>query len=329
MMELNGRSVLVTGGAGYIGSHAVLALLDAGAKVVVVDNLSTGVISNLSKDATFVEGDIQDQALLSRVVDEHAVDAVMHFAASLVVPESVEKPLLYYRNNVAGSLSLIEVCVDKGVKRIVFSSTAAVYGVPEKNPVVEETPAAPINPYGASKLMIERILRDAEAAHGISAGILRYFNVAGADPDLRTGQSTQNATHLIKVAAEVALGKRDGLEIFGDDYPTPDGSGVRDYIHVSDLADTHVILLAAMLGGAPGGTYNCGYGKGFSVKQVIEAVERVSGKTIKKTVSGRRPGDAPEIVADSARFRTEFEWEPKYADLNLIVETALNWERQL
>lgn len=329
MVELDSRSVLVTGGAGYIGSHAVLALLDAGAKVVVVDNLSTGVIANLSKDATFVEGDIQDQALLARVVDEHSVEAVMHFAASLVVPESVEKPLLYYRNNVAGSLSLIEVCVDKGVDRFVFSSTAAVYGEPEKNPVVEETPAAPINPYGASKLMIERILRDAGAAHGISAGILRYFNVAGADPDLRTGQSTKNATHLIKVAAEVALGKRDGLEIFGEDYPTPDGSGVRDYIHVSDLADAHVIILAAMFGGAPGGTYNCGYGQGFSVKQVIEAVERVSGETIKKKVSGRRPGDAPEIVADSSRFRDEFGWVPKYADLDLIVETALDWERQL
>lgn len=329
MKELNARSVLVTGGAGYIGSHAVLALLDAGAKVVVVDNLSTGVISNLSKDATFVEGDIQDQDLLSRVIDEHGVEAVMHFAASLVVPESVEKPLLYYRNNVAGSLSLIEVCVDKGVNRIVFSSTAAVYGEPEKNPVVEETAVAPINPYGASKLMIERILRDAEAAHGISAGILRYFNVAGADPELRTGQSTRNATHLIKVAAEAALGKRDRMEIFGDDYPTPDGSGVRDYIHVSDLADTHVILLAAMIGGAPGGTYNCGYGKGFSVKQVIDAVEKVSGKTINKKISARRPGDAPEIVADSSRFRTQFGWEPKYADLHLIVETALNWERQL
>lgn len=329
MKELNARSVLVTGGAGYIGSHAVLALLDAGAKVVVVDNLSTGVISNLSKEATFVEGDIQDQELLSRVIDEHGVEAVMHFAASLVVPESVEKPLLYYRNNVAGSLSLIEVCVDKGVDRIVFSSTAAVYGEPEKNPVDEETAVAPINPYGASKLMIERILRDAEAAHGISAGILRYFNVAGADPELRTGQSTRNATHLIKVAAEAALGKRGGMEIFGDDYPTPDGSGVRDYIHVSDLADTHVILLAAMIGGAPGGTYNCGYGKGFSVKQVIDAVEKVSGETINKKISARRPGDAPEIVADSSRFRTQFGWEPRYADLHLIVETALNWERQL
>lgn len=329
MKELGGRPVLVTGGAGYIGSHAVLALQDAGCRVVVLDNLSTGVQANLSPKAKFVEGDVADASLVSQVLGDHDVGAVMHFAASLIVPESVSQPLAYYRNNVAGSLCLIEACVGHGVAGFVFSSTAAVYGAPETNPVSEAAPVAPINPYGASKLMVERILRDTQTAHGLKVGILRYFNVAGADPDGRTGQSTQQATHLIKVAAETALGKRALIEIFGDDYPTADGTGVRDYIHVSDLVDAHICLLGRMLGGGEGGIYNCGYGTGFSVKQVIAAVEHVTGEPLPVKIAPRRAGDPPEIVADSTRFREEFAWKPNYDDLGLIVETALAWEKRL
>lgn len=326
---LEGRHVLVTGGAGYIGSHAVLALQDAGCRVVVLDNLSTGVKANLSREATFVEGDVADASLVGEVMGDHDVGAVMHFAASLIVPESVSQPLAYYRNNVAGSLCLIEACVAQGIAGFVFSSTAAVYGAPETNPVTEAAPVAPINPYGASKLMVEGILRDTQAAHGLNVGILRYFNVAGADPEGRTGQSTAAATHLIKVAAETALGKRASIEIYGDDYPTADGTGVRDYIHVSDLVDAHIRILGRMLGGGEGGVYNCGYGTGFSVKQVIAAVERVTGEPLTVKIAPRRAGDPPEIVADSTRFREEFAWTPKYDDLDLIVETALAWEKRL
>lgn len=322
-------AVLVTGGAGYIGSHMTLALLDADETPVVLDDLSNGFRWAVPEGVAFVEGDVGDQKLVDRIIEEHSIVEVIHFAGSVVVPESVKDPLKYYRNNTANSRNLIERCVRGGVERFIFSSTAAVYGIPERAPVVESDPMAPISPYGASKLMTEQMLRDVAAAHDLSYAALRYFNVAGADPDGRSGQSTRGATHLIKVASEAALGKRDKLVIYGDDYPTPDGTGVRDYIHVSDLADAHLSALRKLR--ADGGSYtlNCGYGRGFSVREVVAAVAEAAGAPLPHETGPRRAGDPPELVANNGRILETLDWRPERDDLGLIVRTALEWERGL
>jgi UDP-glucose 4-epimerase len=319
----------VTGGAGYIGSHVVLALRDAGYAVVVIDDLSTGVREAVPSDVAFIQGDCGDAQILSRAFAEHGVAAVMHFAGSIVVPESVSNPLKYYRNNTLKSHSLIEACVTAGINRFVFSSTAAVYGTPEQIPVSEDADARPINPYGASKLMTEWILRDTSAAHELRYAALRYFNVAGADPAGRVGQSTPAATHLIKVACEVAVGTRPGIDIFGTDYPTPDGTCVRDYIHVADLARAHVLALQHLEKGAESLVLNCGYGHGYSVKQVLDAVEKISGRELQKRMAPRRPGDPAALVAASDKLRRILDWQPQHDDLSEIVATALAWEKHL
>ncbi|HYD29395.1 MAG TPA: UDP-glucose 4-epimerase GalE [Azospirillaceae bacterium] len=321
--------VLVTGGAGYIGSHAVLALREAGIKTVVIDNLSTGRRQSVPPDVSFVEGDIADTTLVSRVMRAHRISAVMHFAGSIVVPESVRRPLDYYQNNTAKTLALIQTAVACGVGGFIFSSTAAVYGEAAVVPIPEDAPTSPINPYGSSKLMSERMLRDAGLAHGLKYAVLRYFNVAGADPQGRAGQASPESTHLIKIASEVAVGAREEMAIFGDDYPTPDGTCVRDYIHVSDLADAHVAALRYLLKGGESVTLNCGYGHGASVREVIEAMERVLGRPLPVRVGPRRPGDPPELVAGCARIRETLGWTPRYDDLLFIVATALSWERRL
>lgn len=323
-------SVLVTGGAGYIGSHAVLALRDAGWPVVVIDNLVTGFRWAVPDGVPFHEGDVADQPLVERLMAEHGVRAVMHFAGSVVVPESVTDPLKYYRNNTAASRALIEAAVRCGVPHFLFSSTAATYGVPEETPCREDMPTRPINPYGMSKLMTEAMLKDVSAAHPINHCVLRYFNVAGADPGGRSGQSTAGATHLIKVAVEAALGKRSHVGVFGTDFPTADGTGVRDYIHVTDLAAAHVLALEALMA-APGENLlmNCGYGRGFSVLEVLDAVDRVTGVAVERRFEGRRAGDPPALVADNARILARLPWRPAYDDLDLIVAHALAWERRL
>jgi UDP-glucose 4-epimerase len=322
-------AILVTGGAGYIGSHMVHALADAGERAVVLDNLSTGFEWAIPKGVPLVVGETGDQNLVGKLIAEHKVTAIIHFAASIVVPDSVRDPLSYYRNNTVNSRALIETAVKCGVANFIFSSTAAVYGNPAKVPVAEDAALTPMSPYGWSKLMTEIMLRDAGAAYGLGHVILRYFNVAGADPQLRTGQSTQGATHLIKVAVEHALGKRAKLEVFGADYPTPDGTCVRDYIHVSDLVNAHSAALAHLRGGGTSATYNCGYGHGYSVLQVIAAVERVCGHPLKVERTGRRAGDPAAIVADARRIRAELGWAPQYDDLDTIVAHALAWERRL
>ena len=323
-------AVLVTGGAGYIGSHAVLALLDSGWPVVVIDNLTTGFRWAVPDAATFAQGDIADQALIARLIAEHGIGAIIHFAGSIVVPESVANPLAYYENNTVKSRSLIESAVKGGVRRFIFSSTAATYGIPEHVPVAEDAPTRPINPYGWSKLMTEQMLRDASAAHPLDHVALRYFNVAGADPGRRSGQSTAGATHLIKVAVEAAIGKRDHVDVFGTDYDTPDGTGVRDYIHVSDLAAAHVDALEKLVA-EPGKSHvmNCGYGRGFSVLEVLDAVDRVTNRRIERRMSPRRPGDPPSLVADNARILATLPWRPRRDDLDTIVADALAWERKL
>ncbi|GAA4823585.1 UDP-glucose 4-epimerase GalE [Sphingosinicella ginsenosidimutans] len=322
--------VLVTGGAGYIGSHAVLALLDSGWPVVVIDNLTTGFRWAVPAEATFVQGDIADRALVGALIADHGIGAILHFAGSIVVPESVADPLGYYENNTVKSRSLIESAVRGGVKRFIFSSTAATYGIPETVPVKEDAPTRPINPYGWSKLMTEQMLRDASFAHDLDHVALRYFNVAGADPAGRAGQSTAGATHLIKVAVEAATGKRDHVDIFGTDYDTPDGTGVRDYIHVSDLAAAHVDALDRLVA-EPGASHvmNCGYGRGFSVIEVLDAVDRVTNMTIDRRVSPRRAGDPPALVADNGRILATLPWRPRRDDLDTIVADALAWERKL
>jgi UDP-glucose 4-epimerase len=323
-------TVLVTGGAGYIGSHAVLALLDAGWPVVVLDNLVTGFRWAVNERAAFVEGDLADQPLIEAVLKDHGVGAIMHFAGSVVVPESVENPLKYYRNNTANSRTLIEAAVNSGVAHFIFSSTAATYGVPEESPVREETPRRPINPYGQSKLMTELMLADVAAAHPINYCALRYFNVAGADPQGRSGQSTAGATHLIKVAVEAALGKRSHVGVFGTDFDTPDGTGVRDYIHVSDLAAAHVLALEALVAQPETSlTMNCGYGRGFSVLEVLDAVDRATNNKIERRLEGRRAGDPPALISDNSRIKATLPWVPQYADLDVIVAHALAWERKL
>ncbi len=323
-------SVLVTGGAGYIGGHMVLALLDAGERVVVLDNLSTGFRWAVPPEATFIEGDFGDEALVAALIDDHGVDAVAHFAAKIVVPESVSDPLAYYLNNTAKARSLIASVVGGGVKHFIFSSTAAVYGEPAASPVGEDVPLQPINPYGRSKLMVEWMLADTLKAHDLRAVVLRYFNVAGADPRGRLGQSTPNATHLIKIAVQAALGHRDGMDVYGTDYPTPDGSCVRDYIQVSDLIDAHVLALAHLRAGGGSLTCNCGYGRGLSVKEIVAVVKAVSGVDFPVRVAGRRPGDPASLVAGADRVRNALGWRPRFADdVHGIVSQALDWERRL
>ena len=322
--------VLVTGGAGYIGSHAVLALLDAGWPVAVIDNLTTGFRFAVPDDVPFYEGDIEDADLLARIFAEQGTQAVMHFAGSIIVPESVENPLKYYHNNTAKSRALVAAAVAAGVPHFIFSSTAATYGEPEVSPVREDCPQIPINPYGMSKLMTEVMLKDTAAAHPINYCALRYFNVAGADPQARSGQSTAGATHLIKVAVEAALGKRSHVGVFGTDFDTPDGTGVRDYIHVSDLAAAHVLALEALIAEPKRSlTMNCGYGRGFSVMEVLDAVDRVTNLTIERQLQPRRAGDPAALVSDNSRIKAALPWVPKHAELDSIVAHALAWERKL
>jgi len=320
--------VLVTGGAGYIGSHMVLYLADRGEKVVVLDNLVTGFDWMVDHRVDFVQGNIADNALVSRLIQDHGIDAVIHFAGSVVVPESVENPLKYYRNNTAATRDLIETCVQNGIKHFIFSSTAAVYGMVGLEPVAEDAVLTPVSPYGRSKLMSEWMLADVAAAHPMTYGVLRYFNVAGADPEMRSGQSTAGATHLIKVAVQTALGLRASMSVFGDDYPTPDGTCVRDYIHVSDLVAAHGILLDHLRAGGESRTMNCGYGRGFSVDEVVSTVKQVTGVDFPVVHGPRRAGDPASIVAGADRIRS-MGWEPQFDDLPTIVEMAYKWERYL
>ena len=322
-------SVLVTGGAGYIGSHMVLALCDAGHDVVVLDNLSTGMAWAVSPQARLITGNVGDEQLVLKIIAEHDVDAIIHFAGSIVVPDSVSDPLSYYLNNTVNSRSLIHSAVKANVAHFIFSSTAAVYGNPKVVPVREADDLLPISPYGTSKLMTELMLRDASIAHDLNYVALRYFNVAGADPKMRSGQSTPRATHLIKVACETALGIRDHLQIFGTDYDTPDGTCLRDYIHVSDLVQAHVDALNYLRSGAQSQILNCGYGQGFSVRDVIGAVERAAGFTLDARASPRRPGDPAQIVANADKARSVLGWKPRHDDLDFVVETALAWEKHL
>ena len=325
----NKPAVIVTGGAGYIGSHAVLAFREAAYPVVVVDDLSTGRRDSVPDDVPFIEGNVGDTELVGRLIREHGIGAVVHFAGSAVVPESVADPLKYYRNNTAASRNLIEACVANKVKYFIFSSTCSVYGQPEKVPITEDTPAAPINPYGTSKLMIEWMLRDTAMAHDFNYMALRYFNVAGADPEGRTGQSTPDATHLIKIASQAAVGLRNGVEVFGEDYDTPDGTCIRDYIHVSDLAAVHVDALGRLTAGNGNLVVNCGYGHGYSVREVLAAVEKEAGIRLNIQGAPRRPGDPATLIADATHMRNHFAWRPRYDDLGFIVRTAIDWERKL
>ena len=322
-------SVLVTGGAGYIGSHMVLALLDAGEKVVVVDNLSTGFRSAVPPPAVLVEGNVGDLDLVTQVIRDHAVRAIIHFAGSIVVPDSVADPLGYYLNNTVNSRTLIEAAVKTGVKNFIFSSTAAVYGNPKSIPVREDAELKPVSPYGTSKLMTELMLADTAFAHDFRYVALRYFNVAGADPKGRTGQSTPRATHLIKVACETALGKRASMDVFGTDYPTADGTCIRDYIHVTDLVAAHMVALRHLENGGGSDVFNCGYSSGYSVLQVIDAVKKAHGGEFPVKLAPRRPGDAEAIVADSSKIRGQLGWQPQLANLDLIVQHALAWESSL
>jgi len=322
-------TVLVTGGAGYIGSHMVLALCDSGERVVVLDDLSTGFDWAIDGRATLITGKIGDMELVGRLIAEHDVDAIVHFAGSIVVPESVTDPLKYYGNNTAASRNLIEAAVKGGVKYFIFSSTAAVYGNTGSEAVSEDAVLKPESPYGRSKLMTEMMLADVAAAHPLKFGVLRYFNVAGADPGRRSGQSSPVATHLIKVAAQAALGQRKSMSIFGTDFPTPDGTGVRDYIHVTDLAKAHRLLLDYLRGGGESVTLNCGYGRGFSVREVIDTVKAVSGVDFEVVEGPRRAGDPAAIVAKADRLRSVLGWVPEHQPLEEIVSTALTWERYL
>jgi UDP-glucose 4-epimerase len=322
-------SILVTGGAGFIGSHMVWNLVDAGEKVVVLDNLSTGFNWAVAPEATLVQGDSGDEALVGRLIREHAVEAIIHFAASIVVPESVANPLGYYLNNTVKTRALIAAAVAGGVRRFIFSSTAAVYGTPKVTPVAEDAPLGPESPYGRSKMMSEMMLADAGAAHDLRFVALRYFNVAGADPAGRTGQSTKAATHLIKVACETALGKRDSITVYGTDYPTPDGTCVRDYIHVADLVAAHAEALTYLRDGGGSLVANCGYGRGYSVLEVIDTVKAVSERDFPVVFGPKRPGDPASIVASPARIMEKLGWRPQHDDLAEIVRHALAWEAAL
>lgn len=322
-------AILVTGGAGYIGSHMVHALKDRGEEVIVLDNLSSGFRTAMPSGITLYEGDTGDAAILQKLFGENEIEAIVHFAASIVVPDSVADPLGYYRNNTSNARTLMEEAVSAKVKHFIFSSTAATYGMVGEEPVSEDKPLLPVSPYGASKMMTEIMLRDVSNAFPMSHVILRYFNVAGADPQGRTGQSTKNATHLIKVACQAALGRRKGLEVFGTDYSTRDGTCVRDYIHVSDLISAHVAALDYLRKGGASETFNCGYGQGYSVFEVIEAVKKVSGVDFPVAIAPRRAGDPPAIVAGAEKIRKTLNWSPQFADLMQIVTHALNWERKL
>jgi len=321
-------SILVTGGAGYIGSHMTYALVERGEQVVVLDNLSTGNRGLVSEKALLVEGEAGDQDLVRRLIAEHGVDAVVHFAGSIVVPDSVAEPLAYYANNTAASRSLMEACVQGGVRHFIFSSTATVYADDTGGPLAESDRTAPISPYAKSKLMAEWMLTDASRAYDFRHMVLRYFNVAGADAQGRTGQSSPRATHLIKRASQVALGRVPHLDIFGTDYPTPDGTGVRDYIHVSDLVEAHLLALTALREGHDSATFNCGYGHGASVREVIATVEEVAGRKLPVKEGPRRAGDPPALIADPSRIKQMLGWTPRHDDLALIVRSALDWERR-
>ena len=322
-------SVLVTGGAGYIGSHMVHELLDAGEETVVLDNLSTGIRQLVPAGANLVVGNVGDAQLVRSLLTQNRTDTIIHFAGSLVVPASIENPLSYYLNNTSNSRTLIQCAVEAGVKHFIFSSTAAVYGIPKSIPVSEDATLAPISPYGSSKMMTEIILRDAARAHDLRYVALRYFNVAGADPRGRTGQSTPDATHLIKVALQAALGRKPYLEVFGMDYPTPDGTCMRDFIHVSDLIGAHLAALKYLRAGGQSQIINCGYGRGFSVLEVVDAVKRVIGKDFDVRFGPRRVGDPPRLVAETYRIRDALNWRTKYEDLETIVAHAFCWERRL
>ncbi|MBI4923192.1 MAG: UDP-glucose 4-epimerase GalE [Devosia nanyangense] len=322
-------TVLVTGGAGYIGSHMALKLCDMSEPVVVLDNLTTGFDWAVDHRAKFVEGNAGDIELVGRLIAERGITDIIHFAGSIVVPESVVDPLKYYRNNTATSRNLLEAAVAGGVKTFIFSSTAAVYGMTGLAPVVEETPLLPMSPYGRSKLMTEWMLADVAAAHPLKYGVLRYFNVAGADPQKRSGQSTPLATHLIKVASQTALGQRDKMDIFGTDYPTPDGTCIRDYIHVTDLIEAHALLLGHLKAGGDNATLNCAYGQGYSVRQVIDTVKSMSGVDFRVVEGPRRAGDPASITATGEKVRNVLGWVPRHDDLREMVSTALDWERYL
>ncbi len=320
--------VLVTGGAGYIGSHAILALREAGYPVVVIDNLSTGERRLVPKDVPLVVGNIADQELVSAVISEHRCKAAMHFAGSIIVPESIIDPLKYYANNTATSRDLIACCVREGIEAFIFSFTATVYGNPQCVPLPETAETLPVNPYGTSKLMTEWMLRDVSAATGMHHAILRYFNVAGADPVGRSGQSGPDSSHLIRVACELIVGKRSKMSVFGTDYTTPDGTCIRDYVHVSDLAEAHVLALEHLLRHGENVILNCGYGHGFSVWQVIDVVRKLVGRELAIHMSARRAGDAEILVSDSRKIRETLDWKPRFDDLETIVNTALEWERK-
>lgn len=322
--------VLVTGGAGYIGSHAVLALRDAGWDVAVIDNLSTGTRYLVPDEVTFYEGNVADRELVDRIFAERNIGAILHFAGSIVVPESVEQPLEYYRNNTIASHALVSAAVDAGVKHVVFSSTAAVYGEPERVPVDEAVEKLPINPYGASKLMTERMLEDSAAAYPMNYAALRYFNVSGADPEGRSGQVGKGSTHLIKVAVEAAVGKRDHIDVYGTDYPTEDGSCVRDYIHVSDLVAAHVKALERLIEKPDENlVLNLGYGRGLSVLEVLDALDRLLPEPIRREMKGRRAGDPPLLISSNEALKATLDWQARYADIDTILTHALEWERKL
>ncbi len=322
-------TVLVTGGAGYIGSHMVWELLDHGEEVVVIDNLSTGFRWSVPPHVRFVKGDVGDQDLVADLLTDFRIDSIIHFAGSVVVPESIEDPLSYYHNNTTNSRNLLAAAVKTGVNKFIFSSTAAVYGSPlTRGPISENAILNPLSPYGTSKLMTELMVRDAAAAHDLAYVMLRYFNVAGCDLKGRTGQSTEGATHLIKVACEAASGKRRSMKIFGTDYDTRDGTCVRDFIHVSDLVNAHYFALRFLREGGRRFTANCGYSKGYSVKEVISAVKRVSGVDFKVIEAERRAGDIPALTANANRLMSRLDWKPEHDDLDLIVSSALNWEKR-
>jgi len=322
-------AILVTGGAGYIGSHTVLELLAAGEKVVVLDNLSTGFRTAVPDDVPLILGDFGDEDLVTELLAKHDIEAIIHFAAKIVVPDSVADPLGYYLNNTAMARTLLACAVDCGVKHFIFSSTAAVYGNPDQVPVPEHAPTRPLSPYGMSKLMTEIMLHDVASAHGMSYLVLRYFNVAGADPLGRVGLATVGATHLIKIAVEAATGQRAKVDVFGTDYPTPDGSCIRDFIHVSDLAQAHRAALSYLRNGGASMTLNCGYGRGYSVLETIEAVRRVSLRNFAVSYAPRRPGDIMTMVADTRRIHATLDWTPQYDDLETIAAHALAWEEKL
>ena len=322
-------TVLVTGGAGYIGSHMVQALAEAGESVVVIDNLSTGFSAFLPEGVPLFIGDAADENLVERVISAHGVESIIHFAGSVVVPDSMRDPLAYYRNNTMTTRSLLNVAVKCGVNRFIFSSTAAVYGNPDQMPVPENAPTRPLSPYGSSKLMTEIMLHDVASVHGMNYIVMRYFNVAGADPKARIGLATVGATHLLKIAVEAATGQRAKVDVFGTDYPTPDGSCSRDFIHVSDLAQAHRAALSYLRGGGASTTLNCGYGRGYSVIETIEAVRKVSGRNFAIQHAARRPGDIMTMVADTRRIRNLLDWTPQYDNLETIAAHALAWEEKL